>query len=953
MKATAGLFSVLLLVTAAAPALAQSPRFYPDDPLRTEPTPLPVTDVNARSLSEVLEHLKNSVRKTGERHPANGVIVSRAVNTLGEVMDGDWYVNRHAARRMTIEELQRGPGNTNPPALTAPWQVLVVKTFGVNPGLLVADSKNQLYLLRFDPYGYEGLATGAEMVTSRLFYALGYHVPENYIVSFARPQLVANPEGQAVSSSGRPRGLLATDIDLFLRRVPVGADQAYRAVATRLPEGRGSLLGPFQVWGVRRDDPNDTVPHEHRRDLRGLSVFESWVNNANARAVGTQDILTTVDGIARIRHYLVDFTKSLGSGSQDGPKLSWEGNEPNFPGLSKIGHNIAGMGVVTPAWMKAKYPGLREVGAFEASTFNPEGWTTNHSIAPFANRLPDDTFWAARQVMAFTDEEIRAIVQTGQYSKEAEDWITAALIERRNRIGRAFFARVLPLDGFRVTPNALEFDDLNVTYGFTPARTYEVEWYGFDNARDMFLDRIGTGTVLPAATQSIAAGSYIAARIHAGDPATQVQVFLRKGANAFEVVGLERTWAGKVSAVPPPPVRAGRRVFADLTPQQRVLFETYVKSYNESRGSQYTAEQSFDRLTISEQTTFYGVTHALMNSRLTDAQGASLGTALDRVEAIERIAGQYAGRGGDEQFRLYVSLKPDTRDVLGKSREFFRDHENTVYHVGYPHSFRQVGKEPNIQFSMSEDGLRADIDVDYRASKTPQSMFNGHLTSANSDIRVGENANRHGVRWTGLITWWQSFGRLAEALPDQPDLLNMDRPDAPSTPLPADRPSGAAPDRVEDAVQEFLTDWLVRQQYDQALQFLSPRAYACLTLDEEAQGRVLDAASSRRELRRIMEYSAGKLGKHSNLSSVVIAFTPRDPKRVVLEHTFRREFLLTPLTEAQARPYLCDAGTAAPTGVEYFGAVFQFRTAGGSLFGLLWTREEGQWKLVSYRPLNP
>ena len=106
MKATAGIVAVLLL-TVAAPALAQSPRFYPDDPLRTEPTPLAVTDVNARSLSEVLEQVKNSLRKTGERHPANGVIVSRAVNTLGEVMDGDWYVNRHATRRMTIEELQR------------------------------------------------------------------------------------------------------------------------------------------------------------------------------------------------------------------------------------------------------------------------------------------------------------------------------------------------------------------------------------------------------------------------------------------------------------------------------------------------------------------------------------------------------------------------------------------------------------------------------------------------------------------------------------------------------------------------------------------------------------------------------------------------------------------------------------------------------------------------------
>ena len=631
---------------AQAPQLALGPRFYPDDPLRVEPVPLPVADVNARALSEVLEQFKNALKKTGERHPAGGVIPARAVNTLGEVMDGDWYVNRHATRRMTVEELKQGPGNANPPAGGTPWQVLVVKTFGVNPGMLVADSKSQLYLLRFDPLGHEGLATGAEMVTSRLFYALGYHVPENYILTFERSQLMAHAEGQAVSSSGRPRTLVDTDIDLFLRRVPIGKGQTFRAVATRLPEGRGSLLGPFQIWGVRRDDPNDTVLHEHRRDLRGLSVFEAWVNNANARAVGTQDILTTADGVARIRHYLIDFTRSLGSGIHGGAKLSWEGNEPTLPDLGTIGRNIAGMGITTPAWMKAKYPDLGEVGSFEGHTFDPAEWTTNQPIAPFANRLPDDTFWAARQVMAFTDEDIRAIVQTGQYSKAAEDWITAALIERRNRIGRTFFARVLPLDRVRVSANTLEFDDLGVKYGFTAPRTYTVEWHGFDNAKNAVLDRIGTGAVLPAGAQGIAVGSYVAARVSAGDPTMRLTVFLRKRADGFDVVGLEHTWPGKVIAPLAPPARADRRVFADLTPQQRLLFETYVKGYNAARGSQYTVEEGFDRLTISEQTTFYGVTHALMNSRLTDAQGASLGTGLDRVESIERIAGQYAGAQG-------------------------------------------------------------------------------------------------------------------------------------------------------------------------------------------------------------------------------------------------------------------------------------------------------------------
>ncbi len=69
------------------------------------------------------------------------------------------------------------------------------------------------------------------------------------------------------------------------------------------------------------------------------------------------------------------------------------------------------MGIYSQPWMRAKYPKFSSVGRFEYATFDPEKWTTEYEIAPFANRLPDDTFWAAKQVMAFTDEEIRVVGQ--------------------------------------------------------------------------------------------------------------------------------------------------------------------------------------------------------------------------------------------------------------------------------------------------------------------------------------------------------------------------------------------------------------------------------------------------------------------------------------------------------------------------------------------------------------
>jgi hypothetical protein len=163
----------------------------------------------------------------------------------------------------------------------------------------------------------------------------------------------------------------------------------------------------------------------------------------------------------------------------------------------------------------------------------------------------------------------------------------------------------------------------------------------------------------------------------------------------------------------------------------------------------------------------------------------------------------------------------------------------------------------------------------------------------------------------------------------------------------------AAPDKIEDAAQEFLTDWLVRRQYDQALAMLSSRSYACVALKAEARGEQLDAAGSRRELRRLMEYASQKLGPRPDLTSAIVAFTPRDPNRQVLDHAFRREFLIGVVPETEARQYMCDASTAPSVpGAQYYGVIFTFRIDGGGTLGLLWTREAGAWKIVSYQLLE-
>jgi hypothetical protein len=367
-------------------------------------------------------------------------------------------------------------------------------------------------------------------------------------------------------------------------------------------------------------------------------------------------------------------------------------------------------------------------------------------------------------------------------------------------------------------------------------------------------------------------------------------------------------------------------------------------------------------LTLSERTTFDAVTNALMSTELTAENGEDLGVALDLIASIERVAGQYSGRGGDEQFRIYVKLVPNAEETLERSTQFHFGHLNTVYHVGYPRSYRQEGSVPNMQFSVSEDGTRGDIDVDYRSSKSPQALFNGHLTSANSDVRAGDNYDRHTQRWRGLVNWWQDvfadvrFGRRVGGA----DLLNRVTAEL-STPLPPDRPLGAAPEELYEAAQEFLTDWIVRGKVDEAMQFFSRRAIACINLDEGSREEILDVEDAVLAMREIMTYALDEIPDRDSLTAAIEAISPQNEDQAsrIETHPFDREFTIMQLRNQVAADYTCSArrGMGAPEmpgGPDalgtYWGVIFVFKARddlGGAL-GLLFDKQEGAWKIVSY-----
>jgi hypothetical protein len=520
----------LAALLAAAPFSAWSQKFYPDDPLWKEPPPLAVAHAKAIDVNLDYDFFRETFFEPDKQEiKHHAPCPSQAINTLGDVPDSSWFTNRLGTREMPLEELVRGPGDSNAPAMDKPWTVSSGKNQGITPGLVFSDSHGRKYFLKFDPKTNPEMASASDVIGSKFLYDLGYFTPQNYIVTFERSQLVVNGKSHFKDAAGIEHPMTDRDVDNILKKVPRDKEGRYRGMASL--NITGELLGPHRYYGTRSDDPNDIVPHENRRDQRGLYVFFAWLNHTDAKSINSMDSLVEENGIHYVKHLLLDFGDIMGSDS-DTPKDPWRGHVYAFefkPALEQF----ASLGLYIPGWMTAHYPDIPAIGNFDFKSFDPENWHSNFPNPAFGLRTPGDTYWAAKKLMAMSDEAIRAIVETGQYSDpRAVDWATRCLIERRDKIGRAFFADVLPLDNFQVQNSELKFEDLAVKYHFENPRTYSVAWSVFDNASGAKTPIAGASTFhLPQSGAMI-----LAADIHSNDPKKAVTVYIRGG----EVIGIDR-----------------------------------------------------------------------------------------------------------------------------------------------------------------------------------------------------------------------------------------------------------------------------------------------------------------------------------------------------------------------------------------------------------------------------
>jgi hypothetical protein len=495
----------------------------------------------------VYDPVAHRLRLPGPRHALD-------VNALDEVPDSSWFENRIGRHDLTPDDIRRGPNQIEADART--WTVIQSKTVGGSAGFICLDGRGDRYVLKLDELHAPVSESATDVVVQRLMWAIGYHVPENSVLYLRADQFVRDAKAVVKDEFGNERPMTDRDIAAALARGYRKPDGTYRMLASKyLP---GKPLGGWAQRGLRPDDPNDRIPHEHMRAVRALYLFFAWLQQTDVKEDNTLDMWTE-DAATRthyVKHYLVDFGKSLGMSAWIVPRPG-DGHQQNID-YGYLLRGLLSFGLWVRPYEGTLTPGIQGVGMFDAEHYDPLRWQPHANYVPLYFVDDRDLLWAAKILMRFTPAHIRAAVEQGRYEDpRAVDYLTEVLIERQRMTARAVMLRTAALDRFTVASTqggtTLCFDDLLVAHDLQPgARAttgYAATAFSYSGQRLAWTENAVPGADRTACIVGIPAGSardgYTIVRLsteRAGQQLAPVEVHLATDPHTGQrrVIGIHR-----------------------------------------------------------------------------------------------------------------------------------------------------------------------------------------------------------------------------------------------------------------------------------------------------------------------------------------------------------------------------------------------------------------------------
>lgn len=403
------------------------------------------------------------------------------VNALDEVPNSSWFTNRIGLYGMSPNEIALGPCAADSKEPPLPWTVTGAKPNGANPGFIIKDAAGQRHLVKFDGTVQGPRATAADVIVSKLYHAIGYHVPCNRVVFFERDAVYIGEGAKSENERGEKEPLTDEHLNEVFDKAQTLPDGRYRASTSLFLPGKP--LGPFTYQGTRDDDPNDVIPHQDRRELRGMRLLAAWTQHFDAREQNTLSMwIESGEGRGHVRHNVIDFGDCFGS-VWEPPMLGRRLGHSYYFDLGYTLEDWLTFGLIERPWDTARFgPSGKVFGYYGVDKFDAEAWRPGYPNPAFGRMSERDGAWMARLIAEFGEDDLRRLIQEAKMNDAALDAeLLRVLAGRRERILERYLTRLsaLTLPDVRAESAELCVRDLVLESGWRAgeARRYAVTAY--------------------------------------------------------------------------------------------------------------------------------------------------------------------------------------------------------------------------------------------------------------------------------------------------------------------------------------------------------------------------------------------------------------------------------------------------------------------------------------------
>ncbi len=383
-------------------------------------------------------------------------------NSLDEVADSAWFTNRIGTHSLDLEEVKRGACKSKvvldpESAKDGTWVIDRGKTDGSSPGFRVNIPGKGKFMFKGEPKEQPERPSAASVIGAAIYAASGFNTSCEQIVYFRPSLLKLTPGLKAKGNFGTIEPFDQKKVDKIIGDSPHRGDLVRMQASSWLP---GYLIGPFRYLGTRSDDPNDIIPHDNRRELRGGRLLAAWIDHFDAREQNSMDtwMADTPAGKEKpdaspghVMHYYLDTSDCLGS-EWDWLEISRRLGYSYVIDWGDIGRDFVTLGIPMRAWDLVERKKGREIfGFFNVEQFVPDQWKNEYPNAAFSRMTERDGAWMARILSRFTPEMVQGLASLGKFSDPGNtEYLATVLQGRLDKILERYLTRLSPLADVRV-----------------------------------------------------------------------------------------------------------------------------------------------------------------------------------------------------------------------------------------------------------------------------------------------------------------------------------------------------------------------------------------------------------------------------------------------------------------------------------------------------------------------